>query len=154
VVDWGLLSTPDPKENLYSGFAYPIIVTRNIPIVFQRVADFIRFMVEYKYTTLSDIHIIGHSLGAHISGGVGRTVASFPENKGRKIARVTGLDAAGPLFEIFPGVRVQEKITKKDADFVDLYHTAAGTLGTKVFTDGHANFLRTKRANFFLFANG
>ncbi|ODM89345.1 Lipase member H [Orchesella cincta] len=138
VVDWGLLSKPEPPKVLYAPVAYSMVVKRSIPIVYNRIADFIRFMRASNYTSLKKLKIIGHSLGAHVAGGVGRTVASFPESKGRKLARVTGLDPAGPLFQKLP---VGQKITKDDAEFVDIYHTAAGTLGISAFTDGHVNFI-------------
>ena len=63
------------------------------------------------------IHVIGHSLGAHLSGHIGR-------NSGVKIGRITGLDPARPYFDK-PKMR---RMSKNDADFVDVIHTNSGEL--------------------------
>lgn len=65
-----------------------------------------------------DVHIIGHSLGAHIAGNAARYF-------GGNIGRVTGLDPAGPLF--LPTAR--DAIWPMDAQFVDIIHTCVGILG-------------------------
>ena len=41
------------------------------------------------------VHLVGHSLGAHLMGNAGRT---FAKASGRKVDRVTALDPAGPGF--------------------------------------------------------
>lgn len=62
---------------------------------------------------LADIHIIGHSLGAHTAGSTGRQMDG-------KVGRITGLDPAEPAFENHPeGVRIDPS----DAVFVDIIHT-------------------------------
>ncbi|CAL8103128.1 unnamed protein product [Orchesella dallaii] len=127
----------DPPNPLYAPVSYYAVVKRSIPLTFNRVSDFIRFMLTSNYATIDNIHLIGFSLGAHVAGGVGRTIATFPEI-GKKLGRVTGLDPAGPLFSL---VEIQGKLTKGDAEFVDTYHTAAGSLGISNFTDGHVNFI-------------
>ncbi|CAK1543673.1 unnamed protein product [Leptosia nina] len=71
------------------------------------------------------IHLIGHSLGAHISGFAGKT---FEESTGRKIGRISGLDPAGPCFShVDPELRLKAT----DAEFVDVIHTDAGVFGLR-----------------------
>ena len=65
------------------------------------------------------IHVIGHSLGAHLSGHIGR-------NSGVKIGRITGLDPARPYFDK-PKIN-RKRLSKNDADFVDVIHTNSGEL--------------------------
>lgn len=141
VVDWGKLSSPNPKDSIFSPLSYPIIVTRNVPTVYNRVAEFIQFLVNENYTSLENIHLVGHSLGAHISGGAGHVIGNNPENEGHSLARISGLDPAGPLFQ---GIKVQRRLASKDAQFVDIYHTAAGTLGNVIYKEGDADFFREK----------
>ena len=55
-----------------------------------------------------NVHIIGHSLGAHIAGYAGERLPT--------LGRITGMDPAGPYFqEMQPAVRLDET----DATFVD-----------------------------------
>lgn len=76
------------------------------------------------------IHLIGHSLGAHISG--------FAAKYSRcRIARISGLDPAGPLFETIP--LVNDHLSADKADFVDVIHTSAGSLGYRS-PIGHVDF--------------
>ncbi|CAL4131165.1 unnamed protein product, partial [Meganyctiphanes norvegica] len=67
----------------------------------------------------SQVHIIGHSLGAHAAGMSGKYVTSG------KVARVTGLDPAGPGFYDAPSDR---RLDSSDADFVDVIHTNSGPI--------------------------
>ncbi|XP_036345404.1 vitellogenin-1-like, partial [Rhagoletis pomonella] len=78
-----------------------------------------------KVVPLQNIHLIGHSLGAHIMGTAGRT---FTKLTGKKIPRITGLDAAKPCF------RSDDTLTglhRGDAEFVDVIHTNIGVLAKK-----------------------
>lgn len=72
-----------------------------------------------------NIHLVGHSLGAHVVGVVGR---SFYKATGRKVDRVTGLDPAGPSFIDGPNVKAYPELFRnrlgKDAgQFVDIIHS-------------------------------
>ena len=80
-----------------------------------------------------DIHLLGHSLGAHLVGKAGRVYQALT---GQPLARITGLDPAGPLWAAggclldrlnpllgdAPLLR-KNKLSKKSAAFVDVIHT-------------------------------
>ncbi|KAL4218199.1 Pancreatic lipase-related protein 2 [Mactra antiquata] len=82
---------------------------------------------------LSDLHLIGHSLGAHTVGYIG---ASLPGT-----ARVTGLDPAGPMFSTTPPI---VRLDPTDALFVDVIHSDAAPLDDAGFGTtvpmGHVDF--------------
>jgi len=86
VVDWGKLSIALPPE-VTSAMYKPVVA--NVPIVAQRIADFISFLVQNGKIQPSNIRLIGHSLGSHISGLIGlHTQTNFP---GKLIDRITGM---------------------------------------------------------------
>lgn len=58
------------------------------------------------------IHLIGHSLGAHISSYVGRQLPN--------LGRISGLDPAGPNFY---NSEAPDRLDASDALFVDVLHT-------------------------------
>lgn len=63
-----------------------------------------------------NIHLIGHSLGAHISGFVGKDFEG-------SIGRIVGLDPAGPDFNTKERVM---KLDRRDAQLVECFHSNAG----------------------------
>uniref|UniRef100_A0A8C3YMT6 Lipase I n=1 Tax=Catagonus wagneri TaxID=51154 RepID=A0A8C3YMT6_9CETA len=63
--------------------------------------------------SLDSFHFIGVSLGAHISGFVGKIFQG-------QIGRITGLDPAGPQFSGKPS---NGRLDYTDANFVDVIHT-------------------------------
>lgn len=76
-----------------------------------------------KKIPVENIHLIGHSLGAHIVGHAGHY---FRNITGQAIPRITGLDPANPCFnegEILSGLQ------RGDASFIDVIHTNPGVLG-------------------------
>ncbi|XP_050441948.1 lipase member H-like isoform X2 [Adelges cooleyi] len=111
-------------------YIYPIpaLMTRRVGSVMARMLE---NLVRLAALDPGDIHLIGHSLGAHVSGACG---AAFTLGK---IGRITGLDPAGPGFEY---VNVQtNRLDKTDALFVDVIHTAAGAAGY-YSSLGHVDF--------------
>ena len=83
----------------------------------------------------SDIHLVGHSLGAHLVGKAGRVYNALTR---RSIGRVTGLDPAAPRFieggkgfeaSIFfgnenpIGILFKNRLNQNSGSFVDVIHT-------------------------------
>ncbi|XP_011312092.1 pancreatic triacylglycerol lipase-like [Fopius arisanus] len=98
------------------------------------ITKFIMRVVETypQAQTWGNIHMIGHSLGAHVSGMTGRQLISL-KSKWR-VARITGLDPAEPCF-----ASTGLALNKNDAPFVDVVHSNGGTLGL-MNAIGHMDF--------------
>uniref|UniRef100_A0A182YLH1 Uncharacterized protein n=1 Tax=Anopheles stephensi TaxID=30069 RepID=A0A182YLH1_ANOST len=93
-----------------------------------RIGDsLLRFMQRLGIDN-SQVHVIGHSLGAHIAGNVGRFFDG-------KLARVTALDPAKPRFSR----ESKDAVGPDAAQFVDVIHTDGLTLGEDI-ERGHADF--------------
>lgn len=73
---------------------------------------------------LENLHLIGHSLGAHVAGSAGREFLQLTQEK---LHRITALDAANPLFE--EPLPLFESVTKNDAMIVDAIHTDIALFG-------------------------
>jgi len=71
---------------------------------------------------LQNLHLVGHSLGAHVVGLIGKKVQELGHGK---LPRITGLDPAQPGFDI---ALASDRLDKGDADFVDIIHTNSGSL--------------------------
>ncbi|XP_006880219.1 PREDICTED: pancreatic lipase-related protein 3 [Elephantulus edwardii] len=106
----------------------------NFRVVAAEVAYFINTLkTEFGYPP-SKVHLIGHSLGAHLAGEAGSRTPG--------LGRITGLDPAGPYFHSTPK---EVRLDPSDAEFVDVIHTNAAHLvfgfglGT-VATSGHLDF--------------
>lgn len=69
---------------------------------------------------LNHTHLVGHSLGAHAAGVAGGAL------RAGRVARITGLDPALPLFS---GLPAEQRLDPSDAEFVDVIHTDAGIFG-------------------------
>ncbi|XP_034235133.1 phospholipase A1-like [Thrips palmi] len=109
-------------------YFYPLS-ERHVPLVGERVAMLLDFLRDKHDVPAESLHLIGHSLGAHITGMAARMM------KSGTVARITGLDPAGPLI---PGNETQ-RLDKSDALFVDVIHTCANVLGYRDAI-GHVDF--------------
>ncbi|XP_077311558.1 pancreatic lipase-related protein 2-like [Lithobates pipiens] len=84
----------------------------NVQVVGAEISYLVtRLQEELEYPP-SKVHLIGHSLGAHVAGEAGKRC--------RGIGRITGLDPARPFFEDTDKV---VHLDASDAEFVDIIHT-------------------------------
>jgi len=83
-------------------------------------------------------HVIGHSLGGQISGYAGEHLRMMNQ----PLARITGLDPAGPLYE---GTDAELRLDPTDADFVDVIHSNADRL----LIGGLGSFERQGEVDFY-----
>ncbi|KAK0061900.1 inactive pancreatic lipase-related protein 1 [Biomphalaria pfeifferi] len=91
--------------------------TANTRVVGAQIAELIKQLIKTKGVTAADFHLIGHSLGSHISGYAGERVPG--------LGRITGLDPAGPYFE---NTDHTVRLDPTDAVFVDAIHTDSESL--------------------------
>ncbi|KAG8287450.1 pancreatic lipase-related protein 2 [Homalodisca vitripennis] len=106
VVDWGSGSEPPYTQ-----------AVANIRLVGTITALLIKAMSDQVGVKPEFCHMIGHSLGAHLSGYVGYNLKT---NFGLTLGRITGLDPAEPHFsKTDPIVRLDPS----DAIFVDIIHS-------------------------------
>jgi len=101
LVDWGSGSL-----NLYGQ------ATANTRVVGAMLAQIINFMTETLDARPEDMHVIGHSLGAHVAGYAGERL--------KHLGRITGLDPAEPYFQ---NTETVVRLDPSDALFVDVIHT-------------------------------
>ncbi|KAJ8721682.1 hypothetical protein PYW07_002457 [Mythimna separata] len=77
---------------------------------------------------MEDVHLVGHSLGAHLLGFAGKRA----RKNGYVVARITGLDPARALFD--GPFAVQSGLDRTCAKFVDIIHTDPGGYGSDMST--------------------
>lgn len=95
---------------------YPKAVA-NTRLVGAVLSKLLRTLIDNFELKVENLHVLGHSLGAHIAGYVGTSIP--------RISRITGLDPAGPLLaKSDPKVRLDPT----DAIFVDVIHSDGASL--------------------------
>lgn len=82
---------------------------------------------------LEGVHLIGHSLGAHVAGLAAETLSGRARSR---IGRITGLDPAGPGFNEAPAFA---RLDASDAVVVDVIHTSMRVLAL-AHPLGHVDF--------------
>ncbi|XP_073976733.1 pancreatic triacylglycerol lipase-like isoform X1 [Rhodnius prolixus] len=106
VVDWAGGSLP-----LYTQ------ATANTRLVGLEVANLINYLKDNYDLDPAQVHIIGHSLGAHTAGYAGERVQG--------LGRITGLDPAEPYFQGMPS---NVRLDPSDAQLVDVIHTDGNSI--------------------------
>ncbi|KAL0870630.1 hypothetical protein ABMA27_005590 [Loxostege sticticalis] len=106
VLDWRRLALSD-----YATAA------RGVPAVGRGLGQFINFLINTAGGNLNNFHLVGFSLGAHLVGNAGREL-------GGRVARITGLDPAGPLWNTN-----SNRLNRNNAVYVEAIHTDGGTTG-------------------------
>lgn len=116
VIDWGGGSSPPYNQ-----------ASANIRLVGAIAANVIHMIKEeLGLINLDNVHMIGHSLGAHLSGYTGYYLQ---KDFGLKLGRITGMDPAELAFtETNPIVRLDTT----DAKFVDVIHSDATPFVPKI----------------------
>jgi len=103
------------RVNWKTGARPPYVqASANTRLIGAEIALLVTRICTWTNANPEDFHILGHSLGSHISGYAGERI----ENLGR----ITGLDPAEPYFQGYgPGVRLDPT----DANYVDVIHSDA-----------------------------
>ncbi|XP_013107020.1 phospholipase A1 VesT1.02 [Stomoxys calcitrans] len=92
----------------------------DVPTVGQMVANFIDFLNSSGGMSFTTLNLIGHSLGAHVSGYAGKLV------KRGRVHTIYGLDPALPLFSYSDCAK---RLCTSDANYVESIQTNGGNLG-------------------------
>nr|CAJ2313438.1 Lipase domain-containing protein [Metisa plana] len=108
VVDWGVAANVNY-----------IVASYNVAQVGRHLTHFLNFLID-EGVSMDDVHLIGHSLGAHVVGIAGAYIQKGP------IDTITGLDPALPLFTLG---NPDARLDRHDARHVEVIHTCGGYLG-------------------------
>ncbi|XP_076632369.1 putative endothelial lipase [Colletes latitarsis] len=105
---------------MLAGLPWYVTAVGNTKIIGPQVARLVRWLDAQRAVPLSNLHVIGFSLGAEIAGFMGKALGR------RKVGRITGLDPAYPLYM---NSGREGHLTAADALFVDVIHTDGGHFG-------------------------
>ncbi|XP_018007240.1 pancreatic triacylglycerol lipase isoform X2 [Hyalella azteca] len=105
-VNWGDGSLP-----MYSQAA------ANTRVVGLEIGYLVNWLIDTYGVKAADVHLLGHSLGSHVSGYAGEQIQG--------LGRISGLDPAGPYYTSMPPV---VRLDPTDALFVDNIHTDADSI--------------------------
>ena len=150
-----ILSTPGNTED-YSR------ACSNVRVAGRQTANFISKLITARFIRPSDVHLVGHSLGGHTVGYIGKWFNRMYPNE--RLGRISSLDPAGlkfayknfiPNYIAYPhclnpfvtckwALTEEEKrrnrIDRTDAAFVDVIHTATAFITGMADPLGHVDF--------------
>nr|XP_027204822.1 pancreatic triacylglycerol lipase-like [Dermatophagoides pteronyssinus] len=123
-VDWMLGASPP--------YSQAVANTRLVGAMIAHLIKIIQKSYPNQFPS-NRIHIIGHSLGAHVAGYIGEIITN--------LGHITGLDPAEPYFQYTdPAVRLDPN----DAEFVDIIHSDVASIMSGGFgmsqSCGHVDF--------------
>jgi hypothetical protein len=122
IVDWGTLAQ-------LLNYLQAASNTRTVGAL---ISEVMKNLLTVSGTTSGRLWCVGHSLGSHVCGHNGM---HMPANA--PLGRATGLDPAGPFFEISADKTIG--LNPTSATFVDIIHTDSLELGT-MRDLGHIDF--------------
>lgn len=114
VVDWSRLAF----------MKYLLSAQATLPVG-NYLGSFIQNLTDNGIFDISQITLIGHSMGAHVAG-----IAGFYLNS--TVPTIIGLDPAGPAFTKFPLRPINERLDATDASFVQVIHTDRYFIGSNM----------------------
>ncbi|EDS27539.1 lipase member I [Culex quinquefasciatus] len=112
-------------------YEYTVSAIKHVPIVAEYLTKFVRF-INRNGIPLSSFTLAGHSLGAHISGQVGRSFNGL-------LGAIYGMDPAQALFTAPFDRGFPLRLDRSDAKYVQMIITSRGQAGV-LNGDGHENF--------------
>ncbi|XP_043674637.1 phospholipase A1 [Vespula pensylvanica] len=121
-IDWQTAACTNEAAGLK--YLYYPIAASNTRLVGQYIATITQKLVKQYKISMANIRLIGHSLGAHVSGFAGKKAQ---EIKLGKYSEIIGLDPAGPSFS---SNKCSERLCETDAEYVQIIHTS-NHLGTE-----------------------
>lgn len=131
IVDWGTGSSPPYSQAVANIRLIGAITAHVVHMIYEEVG----------LKDLDKVHMMGHSLGAHLSGYTGYTLQ---KDFGLMLGRITGMDPAEPLFgDTDPLVRLDPS----DAKFVDIIHSDALPFSSGGLFFNILDFRRTVKMN-------
>uniref|UniRef100_A0A0A9YUJ4 Lipase member I n=2 Tax=Lygus hesperus TaxID=30085 RepID=A0A0A9YUJ4_LYGHE len=99
------------------------VVVLQAPKVGLFVGELVSFLVDSGQLP-ETVHIVGHSLGAHVAGFAGKYLNGLD----RTVARITGLDPSSPGFT---KVSNSHRLAPSDASFTDCIFTSAKSISVR-----------------------
>ncbi|XP_014259407.1 probable phospholipase A1 magnifin isoform X2 [Cimex lectularius] len=123
-------------SELVKQWCYPSSVY-NADLIGKCIATTVKNLLDERSEDVSieTTHVVGFSLGAQISGSVGKY---FNQYEKRKLPRITGLDPAMPIFDPYVTSDLY-RLDSNDAEFVQIIHSRLMTRGI-ILPSGHLDF--------------
>uniref|UniRef100_A0A182J8V4 Lipase domain-containing protein n=1 Tax=Anopheles atroparvus TaxID=41427 RepID=A0A182J8V4_ANOAO len=116
----------------YAQFNYMTAARKSVPLVAQLLFGFLQNL-SVLYYPLERVTLVGFSMGGQISALASKSLSG-------RIGTIYALDPAGPLFTHPFDVGTTKRLTKTDAQFIQVIYTSRYAIGMGPIV-GHQNFL-------------